>query len=450
VVRLDEVAAGLVARAGSAEDVEVYVGRSMSTTVRVHDGKVESLAAAESHGIGVRLVRDGREGFAHAGSLESAIVDELLGQARANAAHTEPDERAGLAEPDGRDLARLDTSDPEVGSVSVDEKIDLALRLEAAVTSADSRVRGVRTSIYDDVRSERFIASTRGVSIGSETTRALMSTDALIDDPAGGTRTGAAVEAARGPSGLDPERVARLAVERALRLLGARSPQPGRLTVVLEPRFASTVFGVVGGMLSGEQVFKGRTPFAARVGESIAASVVDLSDDPTDPSSLGASPFDGEGLATRPVPLVSGGVLRGFLHDSRSGRGLGTASTGSALRSARSTPSPGYRALRLAPGSGDLEGLLAAVDLGLWIQSLQGLHSGVNAVSGDLSVGVEGIMIRDGELAEPVREGTLAGAIPRLLTDIVAVGADVEWLPSGSHFPTVVVDGLTLSGTGPT
>jgi PmbA protein len=71
-------------------------------------------------------------------------------------------------------------------------------------------------------------------------------------------------------------------------------------------------------------------------------------------------------------------------------------------------------------------------------------------VSGDLSVGVEGIMIRDGELAEPVREGTLAGAIPRLLTDIVAVGADVEWLPSGSHFPTVVVDGLTLSGTGPT
>ena len=82
----------------------------------------------------------------------------------------------------------------------------------------------------------------------------------------------------------------------------------------------------------------------------------------------------------------------------------------------------------------------------LWIASLQGLHSGVNAVSGDLSVGVEGVMIRDGELAEPVREGTLAGAIPRLLHDIVAVGADLERLPGGALVPSLMVEGLTLGG----
>jgi PmbA protein len=203
-------------------------------------------------------------------------------------------------------------------------------------------------------------------------------------------------------------------------------------------------------MLSGESAFKGRTPFADRMGESIASPLVDMADDPTDVDSLGAAPFDGEGLASRPVSLITDGVLAGFLHDTRSARGLGVASTGSARRGARSTPSPGHRALRLAPGSGDLESLLAAVDDGLLVQSFQGLHSGVNAVSGDLSVGVEGVRVRDGELAEPIREGTLAGAIPRLMLDVVAVGADLERLPSGNRVPSMVIEGLTLSGTGPT
>jgi PmbA protein len=212
----------------------------------------------------------------------------------------------------------------------------------------------------------------------------------------------------------------------------------------------STVLAVIAGMLSGERVFKGRTPFAERTGESIASPLVGLADDPTDPESLGASPFDGEGLATRSVSLITEGVLSGFLHDTRSARGLGVASTGSARRGARSTPSPGHRALRLAPGSGDLESLLADVDDGLMVQTFQGLHSGVNPISGDLSVGVEGVRIRGGELAEPIREGTLAGAIPRLLLDVVAVGADLERLPSGNRVPSMVVEGLTLSGTGPT
>ena len=78
--------------------------------------------------------------------------------------------------------------------------------------------------------------------------------------------------------------------------------------------------------------------------------------------------------------------------------------------------------------------------------SLQGLHSGINAVSGDFSVGVEGLRIRGGRLAEPIREGTLAGTVPRMLQDVVAIGADVEYLPGGAAVPSVVIDGLTLGG----
>ncbi len=447
---LDDLASRLVGRAEAGEDIEVYVARSRSTIVRAHGGGIESLSVAESQGVGVRLVANQREGFAHAGSLDPAIVESLVGDARDNAAHAEPDPRSGLTDPGDADPVSLDLFDTEVDSVDVDTKMEMALALETAVLSADDRVRGIRAAVYSDVRSERAIASTRGIRAASSATMASLSSNAMIDDTDGRTRTGAAHEAARGPSGLDPERVAALAVERGLRLLGARPPRSGRVTVVLEPRFAATVLNVVASMLSGERAYKGRTPFAERVGEKIASPAVDLADDPTDAESLAATPFDGEGLATRPVPLIEAGVLSGFLHDSRSGRGLGVESTGSALRGARSSPSPGHRALTLAPGHGDLDSLTAGVDDGLLVLAIQGLNSGVNAVSGDLSVGVEGVRVHRGELAEPVREGTLAGAIPRILQGVVAVGSDLERLPSGDLAPSIVIEGLTLSGTGPT
>ena len=445
---LDELARGLLASSHDDEDVEVCVGRSVETTVRVHGGAVESLTVAESHGVGVRVVVGGREGHAHAGSFDPDVVEILVAEARDNAAFAEHDDRVGLARPDGVAAVPVDRWDDSVESTSVDDKIALARTLEAAVLAADPRIRGVRTSVYGDTRSEAVVRSTTGIESHTTGTMASISTSVLVDDTDGGTRTGGAVDAARGPAALDVDKVAELAVARGLQLLGAVAPTTGRPTVVLEPRFAATVLGLVAGMLSGERVVKGRTPFADRVDDVIAAEILTMFDDPTDPASLSAAAYDGEGLACRPVPLISSGRLDGFLHDTRSAKGLATTSTGSALRSVRGAPAPGHRALHVEAGSGGLDDFISTIDDGLLVASLQGLHSGVNAVSGDLSVGVEGVRIRDGALAEPIREGTLAGAIPRLLLDIARVGDDLERQPGGSLVPSIVIEGLTLGGGG--
>lgn len=445
---LNELARGLLASAPAGVDVEVAVGRAVETSVRVHGGEVESLTVAESHGVGVRVVVGGREGHAHAGSFDADVIDALVAEAHDNAAFAEPDDRVGLAVPDGVEATPVDRYDPSVEATSVDDKIALAVALEAAVIEADPRIRGVRASVYGDTRSEAAVLSTTGIESHTVGTMASLSTSVMVDDIDGGTRTGGAVDAARGPAGLDLDKVATLAVQRGLQLLGAVAPTTGRPTVVLEPRFTATVLGLVAGMLSGERVVKGRTPFAERVDEQIAGDLLTMFDDATDPLSLAAAAYDGEGLACRRVPLITGGRLDGFLHDTRSAKGLGTRSTGSALRSVRGGPSPGYRSLHVAPGTGSLEEFIASIDDGLLVASLQGLHSGVNAVSGDLSVGVEGVRIRDGQLAEPIREGTLAGAIPRLLLDIAAVGADLDHQPGGSVVPSMVVEGLTLGGGG--
>jgi PmbA protein len=210
---------------------------------------------------------------------------------------------------------------------------------------------------------------------------------------------------------------------------------------------AATIMGIVGGTLGGDAVSKRRSPFADRVGDVIASPLVSLIEDPTDARSFSADTHDGEGLACRPTALITEGVLQGFLHNTYTARRLGATSTASAVRGVRSTPGVGAVALQLAPGSHSAEALLASVDLGIFVQSFSGLHSGVNAISGDFSVGVDGLMIRNGALAEPIREATLGSTIQRLLTDIIAVGSDLEWLPGGYGAATLVIDGVTLSGS---
>ncbi len=443
-----ELARRIVDGADKGEQVEACVGRAVRTEVRVHGGEVESLTMAETLAVGVRVVSDGREGVAHAGTFDSDVIDGLLAEARDNASFAEPDDRVGLAAPDGVDAVAIDTWSEEVEAMSVDAKIALAVELEASCRSADPRVRGVRASVYRDTRNEVSVFSTEGIEAGNREASAALSTQVLINDADGETRTGSAAEGARNPSGLDPQMVAAKAVGRGLALVGAVRPETGRPLVVFEPRFTATILAIVAGMLSGERVVKGRTPFAERVGQQVAAPRLTMFDNPLDSGSLGGASFDGEGLACRVVPLISNGCLDGFLHDSRSARGLDTESTGSARRAVRGTPRPGHRSLQVGAGGGDHAPMIAGIDDGLLVASLQGLHSGVNAVSGDLSVGVEGLRIRNGELAEPIREGTLAGAIPRVLHEITGVGADLEYQPSGALVPSMVVSGLTLGGAG--
>lgn len=445
MTELLDLARRIVERADAGEQVEAFVGRSRTTSVKAYEGEVESLTSAESFGVGIRVIRDHRQGFAHCGTLDEDVVLETLADARDNVAFGEPDEFFELATPDGAPEAELDLWRDELAAFPTAAKVDMALDLERRVKALDARVRGVRSAGYGDSMGEAAVATNTGIASYGRGTWCHVSVSALADD-GDETKIGGGNDVARTPDDLDVGRAASDAVERAVRLFGATKARSQRLAVVFEPRLAATILNIAGGMFTGERVLKGRSPFADRLGEQIASPLLTLVDDPTDARSMGADAFDGEGLATRRNPLISGGVLDRFLHNTYSGRRAGSASTGSAVRGARSTPGVGCQALAVEPGTGSLDELIGALDTGFLVQSLTGLHSGVNAVSGDFSVGAEGLMIRDGALAEPVREVTIASTLQRMLLDIRALGADLEWLPGGTGASTLVIGDLALSG----
>jgi PmbA protein len=440
-----DLALKVAGAAGAGEQVEAFVGRSTSTSVRVHGGALESLTQATSAGIGVRVIEDGRQGFAWAGSLDDDVIAEVLAEARDNVVYAQPEDWVGLAEPDGIEPPPIDLWRDGLAAQPTERKVDLALELERVVRARDPRISGVRTAQWADGAGEGAVATSTGIAVAGRSTFCHLSVQALATE-GDDTKTGYGVSVGREPGDVDLDEAAGDAVDRATRLLGAVQPASGSLTLVLEPRMAATLLGVAAGALNGESVLKGRSPFADRVGEPIASPLVTLVDDPTDPMSLGADSHDGEGLATRRVPLIVDGVLQGFLHNTMTGRRAGVPSTASAVRGYRSTPGVGAQALALATGAGSLDDLVAGIDHGVLVQSMTGLHSGVNPVSGDFSVGVEGLMVRDGQRAEPIREATIASTLQRLLLDVSAVGGQREWTPGGTGAAAIVIPGVTLSG----
>lgn len=441
-----DIATQIAGWAKDGEQVEAYVTRGRETDIRIHEGGIEQLSTADSEGVGIRVVADHRQGFAWAGSLAPEVLQEALDEARDNASFGTPDEFLGLASPDGVAAPDIDPYDEGLAWFSTDRKIDLAMELERRTREGDPRIRAVEAADYGDGLVESAVATSTGLSAWSRRTIVGLSTYVMAGE-GDDTQTGFGVSFGRSPDDLDVARAADDAVGRATRMLGATKPASAKLAVVLEPFVTASFLSVLASTLNGEAVLKGRSFFADRVGEEVSAPFLNLVDDATDPAASGASRYDAEGLASRRTPLIENGVLTGFLYNTYAARRAGTSSTGSAVRAGfKSGPGCGPRAIALAPGNRSQAELIGDIELGLLVQEVSGLHSGVNPVSGDFSVGAAGLMIRNGEIAEPVREITISSTIQRMLKDVLGVGDDLQWSFGATCHVTLAMSGLSMSG----
>jgi PmbA protein len=447
---LQALADRVVDQARPGEQIEAFVSRGGETEVRVYQGDVEHFVSAQSEGIGIRIISEGRTGFAYAGTLDEAAIAEVLSEARDNVEFGTIDEFAGLAEPDGVPQTEQSLWNSTLADFATDAKIDIAKELEKLTSGLDPRVR-VDDANYADAWGESAVASTNGVRQSGRENGCFVSVSTLADQGEGDdaeTQTGFGFSVGRHPGEFDLERAAQEANDRATRLLGATKPKSKSVTVVLDPFVTAQFLGVISSTLNGEAVVKGRSLFKDRLGEVVAAAGVTLVDDPTNPKAYTATDVDGEGLAARRNVLIENGVLKQFVHNSYSARRADSVSTGNATRGGfAGTPGVGCLALSLVPGTRSQDELIADIDDGLLVQQMQGIHSGVNPISGDFSTGAAGLLITNGEVGAPVREFTIASTLQRMLIDIVEVGGDIDWLPMRAAGMSLVIRDLTMSGS---
>ncbi len=446
MAELLDVANRVLGWAQDGEEVEVVAVHDQDTEIRVYEGQIEQFTASESQGVGVRVIRNNKQGFAYAGSLDEDVLAETLADARDNATFGTPDECLGLAAPDGVAVPTLDLYDSRINDFTTERKIALGVDLEAKTLAADPRIIGIESADYIDSISESAIASTSGVQVATRDCGSYVMVTALAEAD-GDTQVGFGFSVGRTPDTLDVDQAAADAADRATRLLGATQPASERVTIIFDPFVTSQFLSILGETMTGDAVMKGYSLFANRMGDQVASPHFTLVDDPTNPNAFTAAEADGEGLASRRNTLIDGGQLTTFLHNAYSARRMESVSTGSAVRSYSSVPGVGARALFLQPGTQSQQELVAGIDNGVLIQGVAGIHSGVNPVSGDFSTGAEGLRIRNGALAEPLREITIASTLQKMLGDVQAIGNDVDWLPMSAAGVSMVIADVTMSGS---
>ncbi len=431
--------------AESGEAVEAYAEESRETEAKALRGEVEGLAFSESRGVGVRVIREQRLGYAWAADPSPEEVRDAVRRARENAALAEPDEFNGL--PDAASAEPIpELFRTDAASIPTDDKVRMALEMEARAVSLDPRVNKLDAAHVGDATTRVAIASTGGVAAEYARTDAWAVVVALAvqDDE---TQTGFSFAITRGLDELDRDAIAEEAVGRSVRLLGAVKPATAKVPVILD-RFAATSFlGVLAGALNAESVLKGRSLFAEMAGQQVGSELVTLVDDGRVTIGPGACPFDDEGVPSGRTELFTRGRLNGFLHDTYTARrtGGGQASTGNAKRGYRGAPSVGTSNFYLDAGATSFDELLARAEGGVLIMDVSGVHSGANPISGEFSVGATGQRIAGGELGEPLREMTIASTLPEMLSGITGVGDDLRFFSSVGT-PSILIGEMTLAG----
>ena len=449
---LDQAAARAVeaATAAGASDAEAWAEGARSREVRVHAGEVESLTEASGRGVGVRAWIGSRTGYAYGTDLTDAGLVEVAEAAVGAARVADEDESSVAPDPAGEEAREIEgLHDAGVGLTETAKVIDLAKRIEQVALGRDERVSGVEEAVYVDEDANAAIVSSRGVAGAYAVSAAYSFLQAMATEDSE-VQTGLGFGVGRSPRDLDAEAIGAEAGDEAASMLGATKPGSRTCPVVLSERVTASFAGFIGGALCADEVQRGRSPFADRLGDELASAAYVLADDGVNPGGLASAPFDGEGTPRGRTPLIADGKLLAYLHDSYTARREGARSTGNASRSSyRSAPSVSTSNLMLEPGELSLERLLAEAGDGVYVTEVAGLHSGVNPVTGRYSVGAGGRAIRGGELAEPLREFTIAGDLLGALAAVRAVGSESRWVPFGGSVRTapMLVGEMAIGGS---
>ena len=444
---LPEIARSAIQQAldSGATDAECTISEGDEFSASVRMGQVETLKEAGSRGAGLRVLIGKRMGSSYTSDLTSEGIRQMVASAVDLAHVTTEDPQAGL--PDPAELGSLTTDlklfSDEVATLPAERKIDAAKRAEAAALAFDPRITNSEGGSFDSNIGGRVFANSRGFDGSYRSTYCSVSAVPVATQN-GSMERDYWFTIARDFSGLEsPELVGRTAAERVIRRLGAVKVETQRAPIVFEPRVARSLLSNLFDAVQGMAIYRHASFLAGKLGEKIASEKITLIDDGTIPGLFGSQPFDDEGVPSRRTPVIEKGVLKNYMLNTYTARKLGMKTTGNASRGITGNAGIGHGNFFLEAGEKTPGQILAGIKNGFYVTELIG--SGVNTVTGDYSRGAVGLWIRDGELAFPVSEVTIASTLQEMLTGVSEIGNDLEFRGSVSA-PTVMIGEMTVSG----
>ncbi len=430
------------------QNTELYFGASTRLSIRAFHGEVASFSLAETAGVSSRVVLNERVGSAYSERVTPEELGRVVAEARRNAVYPAPDVGNRLREEPGVDA--FDAGAEDFAGVAVSRKREIALAIERRALSSDKRIVNVPYASYGDVTGRSVLGNTFGV-LQEYTYRYCYAFVEVMASEGDETEVGIETVVARSFDEIDAESIASSAVERALARLGSIEPASGRYRIVFDEEAASDLFGAfvagAGSPFYGENIQKGRSRLDAKVGAKIGSPLFNLVDEP----SAGLTPrrFDDEGVPTSTLAFVAEGVFASVIHNIYSAARSGAESTGHGRRGGyRGTVATALHNPCLTNGAETPDALLRKMGSGLLVTEIEGLHAGLNPVSGDFSLSAVGFMVENGERTRPIRNMVVAGNFYELVERIVGKANDRREITRRRFSsPSILIDDLSVSGS---
>ena len=435
--RLSGIAEQLLAqaRAAGASQAEVTCNEDAGLAVNVRMGEVETVEATRDRGIAVTVYFGQRKGSASTADLREDSLAATVAQACAIAKYTEDDAAAGLADAELMASAQREFDSWHPAPFDADHAIDTALSCEAAGRALDARIGNSDGASANANASLSVYANSHGF-LGAERSTSYSIGCALIAGEGDAMQRESWYSVALAESDLEAAAaVGRKAAQRTLERLEPRQLPTGDVPVLFAAEMARSLIGSYIGAVSGGALYRKASFLLDSAGTRVFPDWFDIDEDPFLPRGFRSASFDAEGVATRELPLVRGGVVQRYVLGSYSARKLGLQSTANA---------GGVHNLQVKANADDLASLVRGMDRGLLVTELMG--QGVNAITGDYSRGAAGFMVENGEIAYPVDGITIAGNLRTMFAAIEAVAGDID---PRSHIRTgsILVGRMTVAGS---
>ncbi|HHO75782.1 MAG TPA: TldD/PmbA family protein [Deltaproteobacteria bacterium] len=425
-------------KAKAIGDFEVFGSSTDTIRAESKDCSPGFLNRSNESGISIRIINDGAIGFAYGPDACESLIDAAITSAR----YQFKDAHNHIP-PYFDTYTGMDLFDHKVSGLSADDCISQAIFLEKTARAADSRVKQVRKASFSRSIASTRIVNSHGIDLSWKTTFVSASLMVMVKD-ADDARSGHEFDLGHCFADIDIEAIGAGAVKNATNMLFARKINTTKIPVVFDNTTTAQMLDFISDAFIGENVVKGKSYLHDKKGQTCFSSTITLADNPLDGRSVSACPYDGEGCPSKNTVLVKDGTVYAFLYDSYWGQVSNEGSTGNSVRNSyRSVPSLGVRHICMDPGREDIMQKMRGLKHILKITDIMGMHT-ANPVTGEFSVGINGLFLEGNEVLYPVREAALSGNIYEMFSRVGAVGNDVREF---GHVlcPSVLIEEMDIS-----
>jgi TldD protein len=436
---------------------EIFVEDRTNSGIVMIGGKVDSTMSGRDYGVGIRIFKGFNSVYAYTNKSDKETLISTAKKAAAAVEGASNSQVLNLIKSDTKNIHNI-LIDPN--SVEKTKKVQLMRQAYNTAFNYDELITQVTVSLSDYVQNV-MVANSEGLWKEDKRVRSRLAISSVA------SKNGEMQSGFFGPGAskgyeffenLDIDKYAKEASRIAVTMVNAKYCPSGKMPVIIDNGFGGVIFHeACGHGLEATSVAKGLSIFSDKIGQKIASPLVTAIDDGTIPNEWGSFNMDDEGTPSHRNVLIENGILKGYMVDKLNGRRMKMSSTGSGRRqSYRNAPTSRMSNTFIDNGKSTPEEIIANTEKGLYAKYMGG--GSVNPSTGEFNFAVmEGYIVENGKIKEPVRGATLIGKGTDILNKIDMVGNNLTYgqgmcgsvsgsIPTNVGQPMLRVSEITVGG----